>query len=614
MSMKKDYPVILAYVVAFLWATVLFAPNSIALIGKTSYSAGSSSEIVDKCTSTTISIGTMLTDTITGDIYTKNSTTQCVWNHAVSGSTYTLPVAGNGVLGGIQSGASTTCPINKVMNGWDSTTGIMNCVSDQTGSGSTEMDAAIYDPRGIVSDVFLRSNHTGSIPFSVMSGTASASQIPDLSSLYSITTHGHNGTYVPVTRTINGDPLSSDITLSTNDISDSTDRRYVTDAQLASLGSISGNVVVSVKSGTSISIDNTDPANPIVSYSPGVFTLVPSDPDVLGYDKDHPYIIGTNNEDVLSVPFVGGISPVFLLFPVDFAKDEILIIADESILINTSTVDWSSLTYTLENWDNLQGIQLRGGSLLRVNKISPGRFGNSLGVQGQLATIELRGGVDFREGYETRNTLSDAEYSDLGTFEKYVPVDTQPFLPIDLTGKTIYVNDTGYTIDLSQVDPVLNNSFRHLEIGNNAVSIFLGIRFLLRTDVIYEEYSGGGAGIDFPPLGVGYFKNVDSDEYWLKLPARYDYLELRMSPLYPEWILSHYDFLSFMQGQLPWARVDKTGATTQDLSILLTPVSVEGASDPTYGQIKYFNDGVTKCFLLFFPGDDDPVRLGERNI
>ena len=47
-------------------------------------------------------------------------------------------------------------------------------------------------------------------------------------------------TKVPTTRTVNGKALSADVTLTTIDVTDTTDKRYVTDAQQASLSNLSG--------------------------------------------------------------------------------------------------------------------------------------------------------------------------------------------------------------------------------------------------------------------------------------------------------------------------------------------------------------------------------------
>ena len=46
--------------------------------------------------------------------------------------------------------------------------------------------------------------------------------------------------YVQDTRTVNGSPLSADVTLTTSVISDSSNKRYVTDADLVKLGNTSG--------------------------------------------------------------------------------------------------------------------------------------------------------------------------------------------------------------------------------------------------------------------------------------------------------------------------------------------------------------------------------------
>lgn len=68
------------------------------------------------------------------------------------------------------------------------------------------------------------------------SGTNTGDQ--DLSSYLTSSTAA--STYVPTTRTVNTKPLSSNVTLTTADIADSTDKRYVTDANLTTIGNTSG--------------------------------------------------------------------------------------------------------------------------------------------------------------------------------------------------------------------------------------------------------------------------------------------------------------------------------------------------------------------------------------
>lgn len=71
-----------------------------------------------------------------------------------------------------------------------------------------------------------------------MANSAFSIESPDLSNYLTIT--DAQATYVPLTRTVNGLALSSNITLTTADINDSVNRRYVTDAQLTVIGNTSG--------------------------------------------------------------------------------------------------------------------------------------------------------------------------------------------------------------------------------------------------------------------------------------------------------------------------------------------------------------------------------------
>lgn len=73
--------------------------------------------------------------------------------------------------------------------------------------------------------------------------TALSSLKTFLSGVFASLVHSHTASdvgAVPTTRTVNSKELSSDITLSTADVADSSDRRYITDAQGTILGNTSG--------------------------------------------------------------------------------------------------------------------------------------------------------------------------------------------------------------------------------------------------------------------------------------------------------------------------------------------------------------------------------------
>lgn len=79
-------------------------------------------------------------------------------------------------------------------------------------------------------------------------------------------------TYVPLTRTINSVPLSSNIVLTTADVGDSSNKRYVTDAQLTIIGNTSG---------TNTGDQNLSGLQPLDSDLTAIAALSPSNDDII---------------------------------------------------------------------------------------------------------------------------------------------------------------------------------------------------------------------------------------------------------------------------------------------------------------------------------------------
>lgn len=108
---------------------------------------------------------------------------------------------------------------------YDDTSGKLNFTVTASGSGD------VTGPASAVGDNLVTFNSTtGKII------KDSGSKVAD----FATASHNHDSSYVPGTRTVNSKALSANITLSTTDIADSTNKRYVSDAQLTVIGNTSG--------------------------------------------------------------------------------------------------------------------------------------------------------------------------------------------------------------------------------------------------------------------------------------------------------------------------------------------------------------------------------------
>ena len=102
------------------------------------------------------------------------------------------------------------------------------------GAGSGDMLASVYDPNGVDADAFARANHTGTQAISTVSGlqTALDGKVDENSTIT-------GATKTKITYDAKG-LVTSGADATTADISDSTNKRYVTDAQLTVIGNTSG--------------------------------------------------------------------------------------------------------------------------------------------------------------------------------------------------------------------------------------------------------------------------------------------------------------------------------------------------------------------------------------
>ncbi len=168
----------------------------------------------------------------------------------------------NAVSGDAQILNKPTIPAGQVNSDWNATSGVAQILNKPTIPTTTAEISDTLNKR-YVTDANLTTigNQSGvntgdetdatiksKLGITTLSGSNTGDQ--DLSGL------------VPNTRTINTKALSSDVTLTTADIADSTDKRYVTDADLTTIGNQSGtntgdNAVNSLYSGLATSKQDT---------------------------------------------------------------------------------------------------------------------------------------------------------------------------------------------------------------------------------------------------------------------------------------------------------------------------------------------------------------------
>lgn len=151
-------------------------------------------------------------------------------------STGTVPVANVSGLGTAATTAATDYLSSSTSSTQDGYFGDIYLYDDTSPSHYLKITNAQNLTATKVLSLICAADATLTIATGSISGTNTGDQ--DLSSYLTSATAA--STYVPLTRTINGYDLSANRTLTTADVADSTNKRYVTDAQLTVIGNTSG--------------------------------------------------------------------------------------------------------------------------------------------------------------------------------------------------------------------------------------------------------------------------------------------------------------------------------------------------------------------------------------
>lgn len=202
-------------------------------------------------------------------VHTDNNYTTTEKNKLSGLSNYTLPTATDTVKGGIKIGTRLTITNEVLSADVQSDNNLTNTLKTDYDTAYTHSQSA-HAPSNAEQNVQADWNQTNNTQDDyiknkpILSAVATSGSYNDLSNTPTIpttlfaltddTTHRlvtdtekstWNGkqdalgfTAVPTTRTVNSQALSANITLTTADIADSTNKRYITDAQLTSVGTI----------------------------------------------------------------------------------------------------------------------------------------------------------------------------------------------------------------------------------------------------------------------------------------------------------------------------------------------------------------------------------------
>lgn len=219
-----------------------------------------------------------------------------------------------------------------------------------------------------------------------------------------------------------------------------------------------GGQVDTVVAGEGVTVVSTDPVNPVVSIHK-TFTIQPNNPTVLGYDKDNPYILGTNGEDILYLDTSLLEAEAFILINGTTSLDKIYyirqVVNNQQFYIATddAVAQWiisATTRMVLANFNNLHGFLCdRSQSTVEVL----GHAGNNFELYKtnyQIENVSFGSGYDNVGGVTRRETMTGAQYSALtgvvSADSYHFHNDTAPELLIDpsASGRTqIYVLSDG---------------------------------------------------------------------------------------------------------------------------------------------------------------------------
>lgn len=205
------------------------------------------------------------------------------------------------------------------------------------------------------------------------------------------------------------------------------------------------------------------------------YDLSPIDPTELGYDKDHPYVLGTHGENHLHVMFAGS---AFILIPMGLPIDSYKIVnggAAGGIYIGMDAgVSESAVAYDLPSFNGLRGwfISSNTGVFMELKNVFTDVF--QVFTPGTNLTDEidntqwndLADGATSDEGFCVRNSLKTSEFSALRGggdatalhYHMQQEVTNHGAISIPLTGCTMpyYLYDVANNVEGSYIKDYLD--------------------------------------------------------------------------------------------------------------------------------------------------------------
>jgi hypothetical protein len=161
-------------------------------------------------------------------------------------------------------------------------------------------------------------------------------------------------------------------------------------------------------------------------YIGKTYTLAPADDLDIGGNKDNPYILGTNGEDILKIDGTNLTGNAFVVVDSSTEMKAIKITTTVPAYVAFNAVNTSMGSWIITSFNDMEGILISDGKSLTLDGTA-GVWSTQSTSSVYTTNVEWSGGADPSDGFETRYTLNSSQYDVVNGISYDVPNNLSVF-------------------------------------------------------------------------------------------------------------------------------------------------------------------------------------------